>query len=172
MNKHFIPHLLVGAFLLFVISCGVSEIKESAAVKTPAPPKPGDCASCHEGKKVLPDDHVDTKDMTGDDCSACHEPESNTLRTKIPLSHIHKLAGISCTGCHEDPASAVPADTAVCQKCHSDSRSLVEAASKLKINPHFSPHEGKTPDCKKCHHMHKSSENYCAQCHGLKYDVP
>ena len=172
MNKHFIPNLIIGSFLLFTISCSVSEMKESPAAKAPASPKPGDCTSCHEDKKVLPDDHVDTKGMAGSECDSCHGSKENSLWTKIPLSHLHQLKGVSCKECHEDPASPEPADTAVCQKCHGDIGALIKAASELQINPHYSPHDGKISDCNKCHHVHKSSVNYCAGCHGMKYKVP
>ena len=173
MYKNFIPNLIVAFLLLFSISCSVSKIKETAAPEVPAAPKPGDCASCHEDKDVLPQDHVDTRDMTGEKCVMCHKPAgSMSLWSKIPLSHLHQLNGITCEGCHEDPAAPEPAGTAVCQKCHDDVKSLVQAASELELNPHFSPHEGKILDCNKCHNMHKSSKNACAQCHGVKYKVP
>ncbi|MGD9160371.1 MAG: cytochrome c3 family protein [Desulfobacteraceae bacterium] len=172
MCKHFIKHLITGLFLFFLISCSVSEIKETAAPKAPSSPQPGDCIACHEGKQVLPQDHVDTKGMTGSECDSCHQPGPTSLWTKIPLSHIHQQKGVSCRECHEDPVSPEPADTKVCQNCHGDIQALIEAASELTINPHFSPHEGKIPDCSKCHHLHKSSENYCAGCHGIKYQVP
>ncbi len=171
MHKYIIKHLLIGLFLLPLISCGVSKIKEPATpVTAPVSPKPGDCAACHTDKKVLPEGHVDTKDMTGDECGACHEGKTS-LETKIPLSHIHRLNGVSCKGCHEDPASPKPVDSKVCQACH-DTKSLIDSSNRLEINPHFSPHDGKVPDCNKCHHQHKSSVNYCAQCHDLKYKVP
>jgi len=172
MNRHLTRHLIFGFFLLFLISCGVSEIKETAAPVAPAFPKPGDCNACHEDKEVLPSDHIDTKGMTGNECSACHVPGPTSLWAKIPLSHIHQQNGVSCKDCHEDPESAEPADSTVCEKCHGDTQALVEAASELEINPHFSPHEGSIPDCNKCHHQHKSSENYCANCHGMQYVVP
>lgn len=172
MHKNLARYTATGLILFFLIACGVSEMRETAAPKAPASPEPGDCTACHEGKKVIPDSHVDTREMKGDDCMACHEEDSMSLRGKIPLSHMHQLNGISCTGCHEDPAAAKPAGTNVCQACHGDTRALYNAASELVINPHFSPHEGRIPDCNKCHHMHKSSENYCSGCHGLEYKVP
>lgn len=166
MHKHFLPHLVIGLFLLFLISCSVSEISETAATKAPSSPEPGDCAACHEVEEVLPEDHVDTRDMTGSECSACHEAGSNSLYNRIPLSHMHRLAGISCKECHGDPASATPADSEVCKKCHNDMNALYDATSEVGLNPHFSPHEGKISDCNMCHHQHKDSENYCTECHG------
>ena len=165
MPRNFIRNLTGGIFLLFLISCGVSEISKTAATKAPSSPEPGDCNACHEGKEVLPEDHVDTRDMTGSECSACHEAGSDSLYNKIPLSHMHQLAGISCIECHDDPASARPAESAVCKKCHNDMNALYSATSEVGLNPHFSPHDGKIPDCNRCHHQHKNSENFCNQCH-------
>lgn len=172
MFKYFIRYIISTLFLLFFISCTFLEKNKTSPIKISAPSGPGDCVSCHRDKEVLPDDHIDTKDMTGNDCNSCHETEETGLRTKIPLGHTHNLEGISCKGCHDDPASPEAAGSKVCQKCHDDERALIDAAKELEINPHFSPHEGKVPDCNKCHHQHKSSENYCANCHGLEYEVP
>ncbi|MFC1839587.1 cytochrome c3 family protein [Thermodesulfobacteriota bacterium] len=172
MYKHFSRYLISGIILLFLISCSVLEIKESTTFKLPASPEPGDCIACHKNKKVLSQGHVDTRDMTGNECGSCHEPGETSLRTNIPLGHMHQLEGVSCKGCHEDPASAKAVDSKVCQKCHSDEGALIEAAKELEINPHFSPHEGKVPDCNRCHHQHRNSENYCAKCHGMEYKVP
>lgn len=165
-------HFAVGLFLLFLISCSVSKINENITPEAPASPKPGDCFVCHESKEVLPQGHVDTQDMMVNGCSACHEAKAAGLWTKIPLSHLHRLAGLSCKDCHEDTSSPKAAGTEVCEKCHSDIGALIEETNDLDINPHYSPHEGKIPDCTKCHHEHKSSENYCAHCHGLDYKVP
>ena len=167
MHKHFIRNLISGIFLLFLISCSISEISEPAAPEPPSSPKPGDCAACHEGKEVISKNHPDTKDMTGDQCNMCHRTSTMDLSKKIPLSHIHKLAGISCNECHEDPSAAAPADEAVCKTCHSDMKALYSATSEIGLNPHFSPHEGKVPDCNRCHHQHKTSENFCTGCHKM-----
>jgi hypothetical protein len=133
----------------------------------PASPKPGDCKACHKDKNVLPGEHVDTSDMAGNECGACHDDE-NSLKNKIPLSHEHQLEGITCTGCHENPDEPKGADTKVCLNCHNDMNSLIEATSNLELNPHFSPHDGKVPDCNRCHHQHKSSEIFCSQCHNVE----
>lgn len=167
MNKHFLPYLATGVFLISLISCTVSEISETAAPEAPSSPKPGDCISCHEDKAVIPEGHIDTKEMTGNDCGACHESAAMSLRNKIPLSHMHQLEGVSCDKCHEDPASAEAADSAVCKVCHDDMKALYNATSEVGLNPHFSPHEGKTPDCNRCHHQHKKSENFCTGCHRM-----
>lgn len=167
MYKHYIKHIGAGLFLLFLISCSVSEISETAAPEAPSPPKPGDCVSCHESKDVIPENHVETKGMMGDKCAMCHKTGPTSLRKKIPLSHMHQLEGISCKECHEDPASAKAVDSSVCKSCHNDMNALYNATSEVGLNPHFSPHEGKISDCNKCHHQHKSSENFCTGCHKM-----
>ncbi|WP_418869780.1 cytochrome c3 family protein, partial [Sutterella wadsworthensis] len=40
------------------------------------------------------------------------------------------------------------------------------------VNPHVSPHYGKTLECTNCHLMHQESENYCNQCHEFNFKVP
>ncbi len=172
MNKNIIKQVS-GLLLIFLISCSILEKKETPPPKVSAPPRPGDCMACHETEAVLPQDHIDTKAMMGNACGACHKPGPTSLWAKIPLNHIHQLNGISCKGCHEGPdTTKAAADSKVCQKCHNDTESLIQSANELEINPHFSPHESKVPDCNQCHHQHKSSENYCARCHGLEYKVP
>ena len=163
---------LTGLCLLFFLSCGVKEVDKTASVKAPAAPKPGECKACHKDKEALPEGHVDTIDMAGDDCDSCHSEGQTSLRTKIPLSHKHKLKGLNCEVCHENSDPKKSVSSSVCQRCHNKPETLIEATKKLQINPHFSPHDGKTPDCNKCHHQHKKSVNYCAQCHGVEYKVP
>lgn len=156
----------ISIFLFFLlISCSVSRINETASERSSASSAPGDCSSCHKDKKVLPEDHVDTMDMKGDDCSSCHDSSSD-MKTNIPLSHKHTLNGVSCKGCHEDISSPGEVNSKVCKSCHDDTAELLKATSDLVINPHFSPHEGEIPDCNECHHQHRSSENYCNGCHG------
>lgn len=169
---NFTGHILSGLLLLFFTSCSVSRIDETSSGKIPAPPGPGDCAVCHKDKEVLPHDHVDTGNMTGEECNSCHKPRNTSLRTKIPLGHIHQLGGVSCKACHEDPAFPEAVESKMCKKCHSDEEELIAAVNKLDINPHYSPHDGKIPDCNKCHHQHRSSENFCFKCHGMEYKVP
>ena len=50
---------------------------------------------------------------------------------------------------------------------------LVEKTKNVKpVNPHVSPHYGKTLECTNCHLMHQESENYCNQCHEFNFKVP
>jgi len=163
---------LCGLFLLLLISCSALEINETTRLKVPASVKPGDCIACHESKGVLSQNHVDTRVMMGSECGTCHQPGPTTLRTKIPLSHIHQLKGLSCKVCHNDPASIKDVNSKVCVNCHDNMSLLIEATNDMVLNPHISPHEGMNIDCNRCHHQHKSSENYCNQCHNLTYKVP
>jgi hypothetical protein len=170
MRKYFNLYL-TGLCIMFFLSCGVKEVDKAVSVKVPAQPTPGDCKSCHNDKDVLPHGHVDTTEMKESDCASCHSG-ATSLRTKMPLSHKHKLNGLTCDQCHENIEPKKVVESSVCQTCHNDSQALIGATKGLPINPHFSPHDGKTPDCNKCHHQHKKSVNYCAGCHGLEYKVP
>ncbi len=161
-------YLLSLLFLFFMLSCGISEISERTSEKVPVSQKPGDCLACHKEKEVLPVDHADTSDMTGNECDACHDDEVTSLKSKIPLSHNHQLEGITCNECHIETGDKKGADSKVCLNCHNDTTSLIDATGSLELNPHFSPHDGNTPDCNRCHHQHKYSENFCNQCHNAE----
>jgi len=86
------------------------------------------------------------------------------------LSDKHKVAGISCEGCHKEnpPKGQVP--TAVCNGCHGDQEKIAEMSQKVVPNPHDS-HLGDLK-CELCHHGHKPSENYCSTCHEFNFKVP
>ena len=135
--------------------------------------RPGDCAACHGSTKVLPEGHPDTADMTLGDCRGCHEKSGATsLRTRLPLFHLHQLAGTTCAKCHEDPTKAEDVGAERCKACH-DVDKLAEATAQVKPqNPHVSKHWGKNADCNLCHHQHEKSEDYCATCHSFKFVVP
>jgi len=133
---------------------------------------PGDCAACHADQKVLPAEHVQTRDMAGDKCLECHKPGETSLRAKMPLSHGHQLNGVGCADCHADPTAAKPVGTEKCLSCHGSAAQMAKATAKLDPNPHDSPHYGPDLDCELCHHQHARSENFCAQCHDWKLIVP
>lgn len=170
--RKYITLYLTGLCIMFFLSCGVKELDKAVSVKAPSQPAPGDCKACHKDKDVLPQGHVDTVKMTGKVCDSCHSEGQLSLRTKMPLSHKHQLNGLTCNECHENIEPKKAVNESVCQTCHNDPQALLEATKGLPINPHFSPHDGKIPDCNKCHHQHKKSINYCAGCHGLEYKVP
>jgi len=133
---------------------------------------PGDCGPCHGSVKMLPIDHVRTKDMTSTECANCHKKGATSLRTKIPLSHTHRLSGVACCDCHEMPNSAGPLKTEKCLSCHGSFEEVADATNNLDPNPHNSLHWGKELDCDLCHHQHAKSENFCAQCHMWGLVVP
>jgi DnaJ-class molecular chaperone len=86
------------------------------------------------------------------------------------LGNKHKVAGITCDGCHKEnpPKEQVP--TSVCNKCHGDQEKIAEKTLKIIPNPHGS-HLG-NQKCELCHHAHKPSEDHCSNCHEFNYKVP
>jgi hypothetical protein len=135
-----------------------------------------DCAGCHKDKKVLPDNHVATKEMPYEGCLVCHIPgegNAGSLRTKIPGSHFHTLRGIKCVQCHGKMKKPEPVEMSQCVSCHGETAKLAEKTANVKPqNPHQSPHYGTDADCNLCHHQHSKSENFCSQCHSFNFIVP
>lgn len=155
--------------LVFILVA--SQILWGAPKLNPAA-KGGDCAACHGEEKVLPDNHMDTKAMDWKGCSMCHQGEKS-LAGKLPGMHHHELAGIGCTECHGKTDKPEPLAMEKCIACHGSTEKLAEKTKDIKPhNPHDSPHYGTDLDCTLCHHQHKKSENYCAQCHDFNFVVP
>jgi len=165
--KFFIALFVPLFFLAILVSTGLSAPKKVSTAK------PGDCAACHESKRVLPPDHPDTKQMGLSACSPCHQKMGeSSLRTKMPVSHAHNLAGVTCEKCHGKAQKRQAVEMAKCITCHNPAK-LVEKTAKIKPeNPHTSPHYGDSLDCNLCHHQHEKSENYCNQCHQFNFNVP
>ena len=160
--------ILVGFALLAGIVSG-----SFAASKKVTNAKPGDCIACHESKKVLPPGHGNTKDMGLEGCTPCH-PKTGpaSIRTKMPGSHAHNLAGVTCEKCHGKAEKQETPEMKQCLTCHNPEK-LVEKTAKIKPeNPHTSPHYGNSLDCNLCHIQHGKSENYCNQCHQFNFTVP
>ncbi|MBN2126560.1 MAG: cytochrome c3 family protein [Deltaproteobacteria bacterium] len=134
--------------------------------------EPGNCAGCHGTGQVLPADHGDIRGMGSAECAECHTEGATSLRTRIPLGHIHQLNGVSCRDCHGDLKTLGPVATQGCLACHESAEKMAEATAKLDPNPHTSPHYGTTLDCDLCHKQHRKSENFCSQCHEWKLRVP
>ncbi len=136
--------------------------------------QPGQCSACHGKEKALPAEHPDTKGMNYQACLPCHDAAGDqTLRTKLPLGHIHMLKGITCEKCHGKAKKQAALTMAQCVACHGSTDKLAEKTAKVKPeNPHTSPHYGTSLDCNVCHHQHGKSENFCSQCHNFKYKVP
>ena len=81
--------------------------------------------------------------------------------------------GLQCQTCHgPDMKNPQMPEMATCTGCHNVDQ-LVEKTKNVKpVNPHVSPHYGKTLECTNCHLMHQESENYCNQCHEFNFKVP
>ena len=89
------------------------------------------------------------------------------------LEERHKRADVDCKDCHKEspPEKRVP--TVVCYECHENQNKLSERTQKIKPNPHRSHVDVLMGDlkCELCHHVHKSSEDYCAKCHDFGYNI-
>jgi len=166
--------------LLLSIAPGAAVRARGLDAKAPTPAmalvtKPGDCAACHKDKKVLPAGHVATKDFSYKDCLGCHvagEGTPGSLRTHIPLWHIHALNGVKCAQCHGNGKKFEPVEMYKCVSCH-DTKALALKTADLKpTNPHNSRHYGTEADCNLCHHQHRNSQNNCADCHKFAFIVP
>ena len=146
---------------------------ETGAPKRLANAGPGDCAACHAGgKQVLPGDHAPTKTMKLEQCLACHTKDKGRITDKMPSSHAHMLAGVSCKTCHglKPPYDKVEMKT--CTTCHGiEKLAAAPAKDHFRPNPHNS-HYGTEVECSLCHHQHKKSEYMCTQCHDFKNVTP
>lgn len=161
---------LAVCLVLFVLIGATTAI---AAPKRLTTAKAGDCKVCHGAQKVLPADHKSTKGMTYQSCLECHEKKGPvSLWTKVPLAHIHGLAGVDCQKCHGKTKKPQEVPMSQCVKCHNTDKVAEKTASVKPQNPHESVHYGRTLDCNLCHHEHAKSENYCAQCHKFDFVVP
>jgi hypothetical protein len=79
------------------------------------------------------------------------------------LINKHIAAKLTCADCHPT-MPAQPTATATCLGCHGGTYDVLAAQTGAdEPNPHQS-HQGDVP-CAACHHVHKASENFCAQCH-------
>jgi len=163
--------LVIGFCLVLFVLIGATTA--AAAPKRLATAKSGDCAACHGAQKVLPADHKSTKAMAYKDCLECHEKSgAMSLWTKVPLAHIHGLAGVTCQKCHGKTKKPEEVPMKQCVTCHNTDKVAEKTAKVKPQNPHESVHYGRTLDCNLCHHEHAKSENYCAQCHKFDFKVP
>lgn len=89
-----------------------------AAQREQAIYKGGECTGCH-GQEKLPLAHPNTKAMNLQSCKKCHSKENRDIRGKLPGSHYHLLANITCEQCHgKGNEPGVPA-MEQCIACHS-----------------------------------------------------
>ncbi len=85
------------------------------------------------------------------------------------LAGRHTATGMDCAACHKGSPEKKPSMT-VCLECHGPYDKLAAKGEKLEPNPHMS-HLGEL-ECDNCHHGHKPSTDYCAQCHAFGLKVP
>lgn len=86
------------------------------------------------------------------------------------MADFHTAHGMKCVACHKTK-DTMPT-TATCTACHPKDKLVASTKNVKPTNPHNSPHYGADLDCTNCHVGHEKSENYCAQCHNFKFQVP
>ena len=106
-------------------------------------------------------------------CLAAALAFAGTSSAGEKLAEQHIAKGLQCQTCHgPDMKNPQMPEMATCTGCHNVDQ-LVEKTKNVKpVNPHVSPHYGKTLECTNCHLMHQESENYCNQCHEFNFKVP
>ncbi|MBU1193912.1 MAG: cytochrome c3 family protein [Proteobacteria bacterium] len=129
------------------------------------------CSACHEADCKVPADHVDTNAMNLGQCLECHSKDTPKLTHTLPLSHTHRLNGVSCKDCHGNTQPPKLVNTDQCFSCHTIENLLNNTKDNKEANPHNS-HYGPELDCDLCHHVHKPSENFCNQCHEFTFIIP
>lgn len=128
------------------------------------------CATCHGKEKVLPAGHAEIRKAKAGSCGDCHTGET-ALRAKLPLSHRHALAGVTCADCHGKGRPEAKAKPEACVRCHEMDALIARTAQAKDHNPHADQH-GYAANCNLCHHQHKPSKNYCLTCHSYNWPVP
>jgi hypothetical protein len=122
-------------------------------------------------------------------CATCHviKPYVESWNSSDFLDHKHEQAMISCTECHQltgqqksrnvtafknkkykSPLEEREYGNELCFRCHGSYQDIRQRtqdyqAKGLSRNPHES-HYGDM-DCNMCHKMHRTSIDYCSQCH-------
>jgi len=123
-------------------------------------------------------------------CTLCHNirPYVDSYYASEHTDHIHYQANVVCKECHvvspveslgeawayvtgnyDNPLSERRLGQENCLRCHRSYESLIEKTSHLERNPH----DGHWPEmeCNLCHKAHRSSVDYCAQCHESGHEV-
>jgi hypothetical protein len=164
----------VGALgVLLCVGIVAAVLAQDSAPKRLPDAQASNCAACHVDKAPLPQNHPPVAGMAMTACAGCHAKSSPaSLVTRLPLSHLHQLRGMTCATCHADVKDPEAPKAAVCLGCHSGEAIFAATAQVKPSNPHGSPHYGKEADCNLCHHSHEKSENYCASCHKFDFKVP
>ena len=96
--------------------------------------------------------------------------ETTPAGAQVLLLQKHVDKGMNCTGCHQENPPAKPVVMEKCLSCHGPYDKLASKTDKGEQNPHGS-HQGDL-SCDSCHHVHKTSELYCSQCHQFELKVP
>lgn len=138
------------------------------------PTKLGECSACHVSVNVLPEGHLPTTDMDAQTCLVCHAKGADfSLRSKMPLGHLHQLSGVTCQNCHGETETPAALSTEQCLACHGPIEALAARTADVRpTNPHSTPHGPTFVACDLCHQAHRKSENFCAQCHDFDFTVP
>ncbi len=152
--------VLAGIFFVLIVSAaGIS-----AAEKNPYQKDPQSCGKCHIIK-----------------------PYVESWESSQFLAHAHSMASIACLDCHQitpkqekdnvakfrkkafkTPLEEREYKNDQCFRCHGSYKDIAERTKDFKgkglsRNPHES-HYGEI-DCNMCHKAHRTSIDYCAQCH-------
>ena len=149
-----------------------------------------DCQDCYAKNASAAMAH--TRDKANLDCQECN---TQTVRAALELTHAQM--NLTCKDCHTQSTLASVAELVnqvfhnyqiplkdhgvrpeECLRCHVSYAYLADRTKDLKgpdgfplgRNPHDS-HWGQL-DCGICHKMHKTSIDYCAECHGLPATGP
>jgi hypothetical protein len=122
-------------------------------------------------------------------CAKCHilKPYVESWKNSDFLDHKHGKSGIGCLECHQltpqqekqhvakfnkktykFPLEEREYGNEMCFRCHGNYKDIIERLKDyrgkgLSRNPHES-HYGEM-DCNLCHKAHKTSIDYCSQCH-------
>ena len=165
--------ILLAVLAVELVSGVASAFAQGAKPKLLATAKPSDCAACHGKTTPLPKAHPAVSGKKLADCRTCHEKTGPLALTgKLPLSHVHKLANVTCKSCHANVRKPEPTKSDKCLTCHTGDAIFTATANVKPRNPHGSPHYGKESDCNLCHHQHEKAENYCSTCHEFNFKVP
>ena len=96
-----------------------------------------------------------------------------TTADAAALADKHVAKGLQCAVCHgPDQKNLQEPTTETCTACHNVKVLVAKTKNVKPQNPHVSPHYQDQLECTNCHHMHEASENFCAQCHDFKFNVP
>jgi hypothetical protein len=167
-TNHIMKCLGSSALVLALSAAGAQ-----AAPKRVSGAKPVNCVACHGKEQVLPADHPKLANMKLASCRECHvKGDVSSLDGKLPLSHKHLLAGLTCAKCHGKAKKQEPVDFQVCVGCHEPEKLAQTTSAVRPQNPHTSRHYGTALDCNACHHQHAKSEDFCGQCHKFQFKLP